>query len=277
MVDGGSTDKSQVIIDSYANKFRNCICEKDNGQYDAVQKGMEKTTGEIMAWINSDDVYMPGAFFTVNEIFQSFQQVSWLMGYPGEISAHGTPFHRINLPWSRWSKWRYLTYDFQFIQQESCFWRRELWDTSGARINLDLSLAADMELWARFFRHAKLYTTLSGLAAFRQHSQNQRSRKFREAYLTECKSVIKRERKRLNPVSRICLYPLRWMGFGLWPVYFYEIPLLKFMYIWLFRIPMLINYDAEKGRHTFSEQVMKLPPIMLFGKNITSQSFSRKK
>lgn len=276
MVDGGSKDSSRNIIDSYAGKFSHCISEKDNGQYDAVEKGFALSTGEIMAWINSDDVYMPGAFFTVNEIFQSFREVDWLMGYPGEISAFGTPFHRISLPWSRWSKWRYYTNDFQFIQQESCFWRRKLWETSGAKMSSETNLASDMELWARFFRHAKLYTTISGLAAFRQHSVDQRSKKYRGEYLSECNRIIHRERVLLPFLQRIYLIPLRIIGFCLWPLFFYEIPLLKVLYIRLFGIPKLINFDEEMGQHIFSERVMKLPPIVFFGKNITSNTFRRK-
>ena len=277
MVDGQSADNSLAIIELYRSKFAHVIIEEDGGQYEGVQKGFEKSTGEIMAWINSDDLYMPGAFHTVNEIFGSLTEVEWLMGFPGEISSIGTPFHRINLPWARWSKWRYCTFDFQFIQQESCFWKRTLWDASGASLNREYKLAADMELWARFFRHAKLYTTISGLAAFRQHSHEQRSRIYRKEYLAECQEVIKRERRRLPMGQRVFLGPRRLVNFLLWPFFFYEIPLLKRLYNWFSEIPPLINFNVDRGRHEFSEQVMKLPPIMILGKNITTDTFRKSK
>jgi hypothetical protein len=89
------------------------------------------------------------------------------MGFPGDFSPKGASVHRITLPWARWSQRRYLTWDFQFIQQESCFWRRSLWEKAGAQLDTSLKLAGDLELWARFFRHARLHATLTQLGGFR--------------------------------------------------------------------------------------------------------------
>src|ERR1035437_8493898 len=80
IVDGGSTDGSQEIIKKYNDQLAWWISEPDNGMYDAIQKGFDRSTGEIMAWINSDDMYQKKAFFTIAEIFKNFPQICWLEG-----------------------------------------------------------------------------------------------------------------------------------------------------------------------------------------------------
>ena len=82
IVDGGSTDHSIDIIKNYEEELAWWVSEPDSGMYDALNKGFNRTTGEIMAWINSDDMYHPGAFSIINEIFEKFQEVKWLTGVP---------------------------------------------------------------------------------------------------------------------------------------------------------------------------------------------------
>lgn len=274
MIDGGSNDNSLAIIESFAPMFHYFISEPDGGQYHAVQKGFEQCSGDIMAWINSDDKYLPGAFKTVAEVFTRFKEIEWLMGFPGEFDQNGVLLRRLNLPWSRWSKLRYYTFDFQFIQQESCFWRRGLWEKSGAKMDTQVKLAGDLGLWLRFFRHAKLYTTIASLAAFRQHTIQQRSRLFRDEYLNECHQLIKAEIEQFGFAKRAYLSALRYFGFALWPLHFYEIPILKKIYLNLYQIPPLLNYDMEKLEHRLSEEVIHLPPIYL-GKTTITRAYLR--
>jgi glycosyltransferase involved in cell wall biosynthesis len=133
VVDGGSSDGSQAVIERFADKIHWWVSEPDKGQYDAVQKGFSHSTGEIMYWLNSDDMLQRRALFVVAEVFQTFPEVEWLTGIASEYHPDGHIVQRITLPWSRWSRLRYLTYDFQFIQQESTFWRRSLWEKAGER------------------------------------------------------------------------------------------------------------------------------------------------
>ncbi len=72
IIDGGSTDNSIDIIKKYEKNLFYWTSEKDNGMYEAIQKGFEKATGDIMAWINSDDLYHRNVFFVVAEIFSNF-------------------------------------------------------------------------------------------------------------------------------------------------------------------------------------------------------------
>lgn len=190
IIDGGSTDNSIDIIKKYESQLRYWISEPDNGLYEAVQKGFDKSTGEIMAWINSDDVYHPKAFFTVAEIF-NLDGVNWLQGVPSTLDEMGRTIGVSKV--KKWSKLNYYLGSFHWIQQESVFWRRSLWEVSGAKLATEMKYASDLELWIRFFRHEKLFVTNALLAGFRMRSKNQLSLDFADAYFNEANDKIKNE------------------------------------------------------------------------------------
>lgn len=275
IIDGGSTDNSVDIIKKYQNNLAYWVSEKDEGQYHAVQKGFEKSTGEIMAWINSDDLYVPNAFFGVAQIFNEFSEVKWLMGIPREYNEQGVMMSRITLPWGRWSRHRYYTFDFQFIQQESSFWKREVWEMAGSKMNLDYKYAGDMELWARFFRNTKLHTTTATFAGFRYNSQNQRSIEFRPEYLLECERAIKNELKKMNVFERIAYFFLRILGLIFGIFFFYDVPLLNLIFPLLFNIPRPINFDFSKGKFVRKNLLVKLPPLFLWNRQIHKKMFKK--
>lgn len=199
VIDGGSTDGSVEIIRKYAHRLAYWSSDPDQGQYDAINKGFARTNGEIMAWLNSDDKYMPWAFSIVADIFRSYPEVQWvttvhplmwnMTGQATSIDFTGG-FHRTaflkggNFPvkGSHGKRW---------IQQESTFWRRSLWERAGGRLDLSFKLAADFDLWARFFEHADLYGVRALLGGFRSHG-NQRSVQLRDAYMAEAEAVLRR-------------------------------------------------------------------------------------
>lgn len=190
IIDGGSTDDSVSIIKKYEEHLKYWISEPDKGLYDAVQKGFDQATGEIMAWINSDDLYHPKAFFTVAEIF-NFEEVNWLQGNPSTFDEMGRTVAVYGV--KRWSKLDYYLGDFRWIQQESVFWRKSLWEKAGKKISTEMKYAGDLELWLRFFRYEKLYVTSALLGGFRQRSQNQLSLDFLDLYLEEARNKIDQE------------------------------------------------------------------------------------
>jgi len=191
IIDGGSKDNSTEIIQKYQDKLNYWISEADQGQYDAINKGFTKSTGEIMAWINSDDKYTPWAFELVSEIFREFPEVEWLTTLCPLI------WNKYSVPVNCTFKGGYTRNGFmagealpnQSIQQESVFWRRSLWEKSGGYIDTSYQFASDFELWTRFYQHAALYTLKVPLAGFRFHG-DQRSIIYYDQYLEEAKNIL---------------------------------------------------------------------------------------
>ncbi len=209
VVDGGSSDQSVDVIRPYADRLAWWCSEKDAGQYDAINKGFARTRGEVMAWLNADDKFMPWALEVVGEIFATHPEVEWLTTFcpvtldeagratrcvPKRFSRRG--FRQgANLPGCGWL-------GAQFLQQESTFWRRSLWERAGGRVDASLRLAGDFDLWARFAQHAELYGVETPLGGFRYHGAQKTSLAY-EAYLREAREVFLRYENKL---------PRRWQA-----------------------------------------------------------------
>ena len=82
VIDGGSTDQSVEIIKKYGNRLSHWVSEPDSGMYDAINKGFNVATGEIMCWLNSDDIHLEQSLFKVALLFQQNPKMQWLRGYP---------------------------------------------------------------------------------------------------------------------------------------------------------------------------------------------------
>ncbi|QWV93637.1 glycosyltransferase [Geomonas oryzisoli] len=191
VMDGGSTDDTVEILKRYQSRIAYWRSAPDDGQYSAIEEGLNRSTGEIMAWLNADDMFHPGVFSVVARIFMEHPEVEWLMGRPNSFDESGRQKHVCSfLPMN--SRAKYLE-DQELIQQEGTFWRRGLWQRSGAYIQKGLALAADLELWARFFRSARLYSVDIPIAGFRDHPL-QKS-KDKAGYTAEANRVLARERE----------------------------------------------------------------------------------
>lgn len=188
VIDGGSTDSTIDLVNNFKECISYFVSEKDNGIYDALNKGFEKSSGEIMCWLNSDDLFHPESLWQVAEIFNRFPEVEWITGSPTNFDQKG--ICREVIPQRKWSVYQYLTGDYFTIQQESVFWRRSLWEKSGGYINDKLRLAGDFELWLRFFRtKTKLYSCTLPLGGFRRHSSLQLSAAGND-YSLEVKNIM---------------------------------------------------------------------------------------
>jgi len=188
VIDGGSKDESVDIIKKYQNQITYWTSEPDDGMYHAIQKGFARSTGEIMAWINSDDMYHKKAFYTIAEIFGSFEQVKWLVG---ATTAYDTLGRTVLVRPSRlFTKYDFYNRDFRFIQQESTFWRRSLWQVAGSSLDLSHKYAADLALWVKFFHYEKLYVIDALIGGFRWRLKNQLSLDHREEYLKETDTIL---------------------------------------------------------------------------------------
>ena len=192
VIDGGSTDRSLEIIRKYKDFITCWESTTDNGLYHAIQKGFEKSTGEIMGWINSDDILCYNSLFSVAEIFSLDGRIDWVQGHPTVIDDNNRIVYQ-RPPVFSWQHFFTKAYnDGRFIQQESTFWSRKLWNKAGGYISRDYKFAGDFELWIRFFDHAPLFVTEAVLGAFRMRSNGQLSRENYSYYLDECDDIINR-------------------------------------------------------------------------------------
>ena len=199
IIDGGSTDGSKELIESYADKLTYWESAKDKGQYYAINKGFEKSTGEIMAWLNSDDMYFNGALATVAEIFGNFNDVNWVMGVPTVFDEKDRAIVADRNRKRKCSRFHYFaSTDYEWIQQESTFWNRALWEKAGAFINTEYKLAADFELWMRFYQHSKLDILDSLIGGFRMRKSNQKTLESVNEYLNEAQKIIAIELNKLD-------------------------------------------------------------------------------
>lgn len=208
IVDGGSNDGTIEVIKAYEKHLTCWISEPDNGMYDALNKGFALATGEIMGWINSDDILLPNALFTLSKLFTDLPKVNWIQGLNTVINLNGS-IVSTQTP-KRFSKITVLNGDYRWIQQESTFWRRNLWDVTGAKINTDLKLAGDFELWFRFFQHERLYHVSIPLGAFRKRP-GQLSERYYDTYNQEVFDIV--DSYSQSPDEKRALKKLRWTGF----------------------------------------------------------------
>jgi len=207
IIDGGSSDESKNIIEKYSGYLKEWKYERDSGQYDAINKGFRLSEGkpsDIMAWLNADDKYLPWTFEIVAEIFTKFPKVEWLSTmYPLIWDSAGRPVRILE-------RERFCAEEFflgkncrnDFLQQESTFWRRSLWERAGARLDTRWQLAGDFELWARFFLQAHCYGVSTVLGGFREH-RKQKTANQMENYILEAGKILKEKLTLINKKNLI--------------------------------------------------------------------------
>ncbi len=189
VVDGVSTDGSRGILESFRERLHQLIIEPDHGQYDAINKGFARSTGDILCWLNSDDTYFPWTLRVVARIFRDFPEVEWITGirsglrddavqdlsdltsFPRDLLAGGA-FHSGGLG---------------CVMQECCFWRRSLFEEVGG-LDARWKLAADFDLWTRFAAHTDLVATTALLGGFHYTGEN-RSAQHADVYAEEVRQI----------------------------------------------------------------------------------------
>ena len=145
VIDGGSTDNTVEILRKYEDRLK-WVSEKDGGQTNAINKGFRKATGDIMAWLNSDDVYMPGAVRAVVEHFEQHPEDKFVYGDVLAVDEHEQSYgvrghvHQ--------GDQHELVNGLNFIVQPAAFWRREVWETMG-ELDETLHYMMDYEYWMR--------------------------------------------------------------------------------------------------------------------------------
>ena len=179
IMDGGSTDGTAEIVRRYAGRLR-YVSAPDQGAADAVNRGFRLSRGSILAWINADDVYLPGAVRRAVNCLNEHPEAAAVYGDARWVDASGQPLGS------------YPTFDFDsellsqecFICQPACFFRRPALDAAGA-LDTRLQFAFDYDLWIRMAREHRLLHLPAELAVSRMYPHNktlgQRSRSLRES------------------------------------------------------------------------------------------------
>lgn len=197
IVDGGSTDGSAEIIRRHERSLAFWASEKDRGQTDALSKGFARSTGEIMGWLCSDDVLLPGALRKVGEFFAAHPNVECVYGDSVWIDSLSCVVRaKKEIPWSRFV---YL-FDHNYLPQPSVFWRRSLFDRVGG-LDERWNLAMDSDLWLRFSTVCKLHHLPQYLSCMRTYPE-QKTRLLKPAARAEDEALRRREAPTLSAAPR---------------------------------------------------------------------------
>ncbi len=170
--DGGSRDGSRELIERYTAKLHHVGLERDRGRTHAVNLGFEKSSGEIMAWLSSDDLLLPGSLHWVGRYFLEHPEVDALYGHRILIDQDGMEIGRWVLPRHDDAILSWADY----VPQESLFWRRSLWERVDERLDESFRFALDWDLLLRFRdAGARIVRVPHFLGAFRVHPAQQSS------------------------------------------------------------------------------------------------------
>ncbi|MGB2622835.1 MAG: glycosyltransferase family 2 protein [Candidatus Acidiferrum sp.] len=203
IVDGASTDGTVAVIQRHEKHLAGWMSEPDQGLYDGLNKGFARTTGEIMGWLNASDMLQTNGLFVVGSVFATLPEVEWITGRATGYNSGGMTMVVKDL--QRWSRFRFLAGANKYIQQESTFWRRTLWERAGGRLDSAYRDAGDCELWVRFFRFAKLYSVNALIGGYRLHPDAITSMDGQE-YDRHFDEIIEREVKSLDGAEKVRLF-----------------------------------------------------------------------
>jgi glycosyltransferase involved in cell wall biosynthesis len=180
--DGGSLDYSVAILERYRARLARCVSAPDRGQAHAVNLGFAGSTGEVMGYLNSDDLLLPGALHAVGAAFERHPEVDVVYGHRIVIDEEDREIGRWVLP----------THDdvvlswADYVPQETLFWRRRLWDRVGGHMDESFRFALDWDLLLRFRDAGARFLRLPRfLGCFRVHATQKTSARMEDLGLVE--------------------------------------------------------------------------------------------
>ncbi len=165
IIDGGSTDGSQEIIRRYEKYLAYWVSEPDRGQADGINKGFQRATGEIVAWINSDDYYLSGALVSAAHALCEHPEWGMVFGDVLSVDGNGQPLNVMH--YDTWGLQELMS--FRIIGQPAVFMRRSVLALAGG-LDLNYHYLLDHHLWLRLAQHAKIEYIPQIWAAGRFHA-----------------------------------------------------------------------------------------------------------
>ena len=201
VMDGGSKDGSREIIERHAGALSYWVSEPDEGQTDALIKGFKRAQGEVLGWLCSDDLLLPGALEAVGTFFRDHPEVDAVYGDALWIDAEGQPLRaKREMGFNRFV---YL-HDHNYIPQPSMFWRRSLYEAVGG-LDTRFNLAMDSDLWDRFAARTKIAHMPRYLSCMRYYPE-QKTRHLRPAGEIEDALI----RRRSSALARLTVLEPLW-------------------------------------------------------------------
>jgi glycosyltransferase involved in cell wall biosynthesis len=188
--DGGSNDGSFEILKKYQTGTSTTLSDrsnfgfeslKDRGQTHAINMGFQKVSGDIYAYLNSDDFYAENTFSKVAQYFSDHPDVDVVYGQRNYVDEQGRAFATTGSPFSK-----FFLKEIDFIPQETVFWRKAIWDKVGAHLDENFHFAMDYELWLRFLMAGAKFAYLPVLlGSFRIHAVSKTQNLFKTKGLLE--------------------------------------------------------------------------------------------
>jgi glycosyltransferase involved in cell wall biosynthesis len=166
VVDGASTDGTADIIHKYEDRLAWWVSEKDMGQTDAINKGFARATGKVLAWLNSDDTYEPGAVSAAVRYLQEHPNAGMVYGGCNYIDGNGDVIGQFQ---SRQTSYQRIRRGYNHIPQQTMFFRAELWKQVGP-LDPSFHYAMDYDLWTRIAARTEIRYVPQTWANFRLHT-----------------------------------------------------------------------------------------------------------
>lgn len=208
VIDGGSKDESPDIIRRYERYMRFWCSEPDGGQTQGIMKGFSHATGEILCFLNSDDLFEPGVLLEVGRYFARHPDVDAVYGNALWIDADGNTLRQQKeIPFNRFI-WLYT---YNYIPGMSMFWRRTIYDRVGG-LNPAFQLAFDADLWIRFSDHGTIKHVARQWSRMRFYPE-QKNRRLRGQ--SDLEDMLIRSRYWKQHTMRYTYYVRRWIAFGI--------------------------------------------------------------
>ncbi|MDD5467448.1 MAG: glycosyltransferase family 2 protein [Anaerolineales bacterium] len=166
VVDGGSQDGSLEVLRKYADRIAWWTSKPDSGQAEAINKGFAKAQGEVVAWLNSDDLYLPGAVEAAVHALNDNPDVGMVFSDALTIDERGRPLNR--LVFGDWGLADFMK--FRIICQPAVFMRQEALE-KGGRLDNSYAYMLDHKLWLQIARHSPALHVRQTWAAARRHPE----------------------------------------------------------------------------------------------------------